>query len=299
MRKYIKTNALAVMSNSLKIKISAFLISILYLLFLSLFTVPGIEHYVIIAFYNVMLWINAETRKFMLAFTIFVIFAILYDLMKLYPNYLVNSVDISGLYFFEKSHFGIKEAGEIITPNEYFNRHHSITSDIISAIFYLNWIPVPLAFAVYLYFKRKQVYYDFAYTFFIVNLIGFAGYYIHPAAPPWYIELHGFSFHPGVMGNTAGFARFDQLIHLPVFHAIYAKNSNVFAAIPSLHCAYPVVVLYYGLRAKLGKVNLLLVLFMAGIWFAAVYSGHHYVTDVILGVWCAVIGIALYQWKWG
>ena len=109
-------------------------------------------------------------------------------------------------------------------------------------------------------------------------------YYIYPAAPPWYVAKYGFDLHIGVPGSRAGLARFDELIHYPLFEGIYNKNANVLAAMPSLHAAYPVIVLYFGLKKKVGRFNILFAVFVAGIWFSAVYSGHHYIIDVIAGV---------------
>ena len=42
--------------------------------------------------------------------------------------------------------------------------------------------------------------------------------------------------------------------------------------------------------------NFLFALIMLGIWFTAVYSGHHYVLDVLAGIGCAIIGINLFQY---
>jgi len=33
--------------------------------------------------------------------------------------------------------------------------------------------------------------------------------------------------------------------------------------------------------------------FSLGVWFAAVYTGHHYIIDVILGVGCSAVGVML------
>ena len=41
---------------------------------------------------------------------------------------------------------------------------------------------------------------------------------------------------------------------------------------------------------------------MAGIWWTAVYSGHHYLIDVMLGISCALLGILVFEQgltKWG
>jgi membrane-associated phospholipid phosphatase len=64
---------------------------------------------------------------------------------------------------------------------------------------------------------------------------------------------------------------------------------------PSLHAAYPLTVLYYGVKFRLGRVNILFASIMAGIWFAAVYSGHHYVLDVLAGIGCGLAGIGLFN----
>ena len=77
--------------------------------------------------------------------------------------------------------------------------------------------------------------------------------------------------------------------------SIYVKSSNVFAAMPSLHASYPVIVLFYGIKKKMGWVNILFTIVMAGIWFAAIYTGHHYVLDVVAGIACAVTGIFIFQ----
>jgi membrane-associated phospholipid phosphatase len=80
-----------------------------------------------------------------------------------------------------------------------------------------------------------------------------------------------------------------------IFKSIYAKGSNVFAAMPSLHSAYPVIVLYYGFKNRLGLVNIFFAIVVLGIWFTAVYAGHHYILDVLAGITCAILGISLFN----
>ncbi len=63
--------------------------------------------------------------------------------------------------------------------------------------------------AVAIYFTgRRNDYLHFAVVFLLVNLIGFTFYYIHPAAPPWYVALHGFEAVPGTPGSVAGLGAF-------------------------------------------------------------------------------------------
>jgi len=99
--------------------------------------------------------------------------------------------------------------------------------------------------------------------------------------------------------RLAGEGRFDHLLHVSVFSGLYAKSSNVFAAMPSLHASYPLIVLYYGIKSRLRLANLLFGTIMVGIWFAAVYSSHHYVLDVLAGIICGLTGISLFNYFYG
>lgn len=215
--------------------------------------------------------------------------------MKAFPNYNYNIVHIADLYNFEKHLFGINLNGTIVTPNEYFAIKGTTFLSVVTGLFYLCWIPVPLSFAAYLFFIKRRQFLYFALTFLLVNLLGFVVYYVYPAAPPWYIQEHGFAFQPLKLASTGGLAKFDAYFHIGLFKSIYAKGSNVFAAMPSLHSAYPVIVVYYAFKNRLGFVKYLFTLVMVGIWFTAVYASHHYVLDVLAGILCATIGISLFN----
>ncbi len=271
-------------------------LSVAYLLLSSFLIGFKSEQLILVALFNTLYYLSAATRKFITGFSIFMVFWIIFDYMKAFPNYHYNTVHIESLYQAEKKLFGIWQDGRLLTPNEYWSLHRYTLLDIVAGIFYLCWVPVPLAFAGFLFFKDRRQFLYFSLSFLLVNLIGFAFYYIYPAAPPWYVQQYGFDFIQGTPGNTAGLGAFDRIFHVGIFKALYAKSSNVFAAMPSLHAAYPLIVLYYGIKNRLGAVNLLFVLVMAGIWFSAVYSSHHYVLDVLAGIACSVTGIFLFKW---
>lgn len=249
----------------------------------------------LVGLFNFFYFASWPTRRFILGFSVFILYWIVFDYMKAFPNYHFNEVHIGSLYEAEKQAFGISAGQAVLTPNEFFALHTSSLVDVLSGIFYLCWVPVPLAFAGVMFFRNRRVFFQFSLTFFLVNLLGFVGYYLYPAAPPWYVAQFGFDFNPATPGNTAGLGRFDAIVGIDVFKSLYAKSSNVFAAMPSLHASYMMIVLYYGLKLRLKAWNLLFAIIMAGIWFAAVYSGHHYILDVLAGMFCAVLGITLFQ----
>lgn len=276
--------------------LSAASVTVLYLLVSYLLIGFKTDQLILAGIFNVCYFLSAITRKFILGFSIFIVYWIIFDYMKAFPNYKFNAVHIQDLYNNEKLLFGIGAGSSRITPNEFWIANQNSFLDVMTGIFYLCWIPVPLAFAAYLFFKDKKLFLQFALTFVFVNFIGFIIYYAYPAAPPWYIQLNGNNFIANTKANTAGLARFDSFFNVVVFTNLYTKGSNVFAAMPSLHSSYPLIVLYYGVKKKVR--SLMVAVFaavMLGIWFAAVYTSHHYVLDVLAGIICAGIGIVLFQ----
>ena len=285
----------------------ALLVLGLALLFLALTAVfVGLrpEHLFMAGLFLLLFVAGLPTRKLAVALLPFAVFGISYDWMRVYPNYEVNPIDVRGLYEAEKSLFGLSVGGETLIPCEFFARHHCALADVLAGFFYLCWVPVPVAFGLWLYLRgERSLYLRFSLVFLLVNLIGFAGYYIHPAAPPWYAMNYGFDVVLDTPGNTAGLGRFDELLGCNIFHSIYGRNANVFAAVPSLHAAYMVVALAYAVIGRCRKWLIALFAFiMVGIWWTAVYSGHHYLIDVSLGIACALLGILVFEkglLRWG
>ena len=272
-------------------------IAIIFIAITTVFVGLRPEHLLIVSIFLILFFAGKSTRKLAVGLLPFFIFGISYDWMRVYPNYEVNPIDVRNLYDLEKFLFGIEENGTLLIPCEYFALHHSVIADILAGFFYLCWVPVPIAFGLWLYLKKdRRLYLRFSIVFLLVNLIGFAGYYIHPAAPPWYAINYGFEAILNTPGNTAALGRFDELVGLPISDSLYSRNSNVFAAIPSLHAAYMVVAFYYALVKKCHPAIItIFAVLMCGIWFTAVYSSHHYIIDVLLGITCALLGILFFE----
>ncbi len=280
-----------------KDSLTAVAVLLLFLLMTALFIGLRPEHVAMAVLLGVLFFASPYTRKLLMTLLPFVIFAVSYDWMRVWPNYKVNDIDVAGLYTAEKTLFGIDVDGVRMTLCEFFNEHHAVVADFFAGLFYLCWVPVPVLFALFLFLRgRRALALRFSVVFLLVNLIGFAGYYIHPAAPPWYVMEYGFEPVLGTPGNVAGLGRFDALVGMEIFAPMYGRNANVFAALPSLHSAYMLVAFVYAIMGRCKK--WLIALFgviTVGIWFTAVYSGHHYLIDVLLGILCALVGILLFE----
>ena len=254
------------------------------------------EQLFLVALVNFLFYVSGVTKRVIIGFSIFIIYWILFDYMKAIPNYLYHSVDILPIYNLDKKLFGINYQDHLLSLNEYLHLKQNSFLDVMAGIFYLTWVPVPMLFALYLFFTKREQFFYFSLTFLLVNIMGFVIYYLHPAAPPWYIQQYGTVFNPLTLGNTAGLGRFDMYFGVEIFKSIYAKSSNVFAAMPSLHSSYPLLVLYYGIKNRLRYINILFAIIMIGIWFSAVYTSHHYFLDVFSGIACALSGIMIFHY---
>ncbi len=274
----------------------AAIFAIVYGLFV--FTVVGwrADHTIIVSFVSGLLLLHRYSYRVPFILFGFLLFLIIYDALPALPNYTVNKVHIIEPYNLELQLFGIQDGDQRVVPSEWFaTRLHDVLS-LIAGFSYVLWMPLPIAYAIFLYFRDHRLMIDFNTLFLVVCIIGMIGYYIYPAAPPWYYINHGVGTDFTIPGSEGMLADFDRIVGAPVFNGIYAKGANVFCAIPSLHCAYPVVCFLIALERKVHWQTALFGLWALGTWFAAVYSQHHYVIDVILGVLCAILSYGLLRW---
>jgi len=271
------------------------LISSSYLVLFHFLTGLRSEHLVICIFCLSAYLLHPNGRKLILGFVAFLVYWILWDGMKAFPNYLYHDVSIEGIYTLEKNWFGLNSPEGIMTPGECMMRYTAPWKDLLSAFCYFSWVPIPLLFGFYLFYKKSEELILYSFCFLMSNLLGFALYYLAPAAPPWYVALHGFTLYPQTPGYAAGLLKADALLGIQLFEGMYQKSSNVFAAFPSLHAAYPLVAFLYAIKNRYFKWSIGLLCLCLGIWWSAIYTQHHYLIDVLAGICCGVAGYLLME----
>jgi len=269
-------------------------LSVLFFVWFGL--VVGIQKNNLILFLalSLLFFLNKSTRKFLYCFSPFILFVLLYDSLRILHDLNLFTIHTSELYEIDKAMFGIEHGGKRLSLNEYLINFRTPTLDFLSGAFYLSWIPFPILFGIYMFLKKKyKLVFNFWLCFLITNLIGFLGYIFYPAAPPWYYFEYGSEVLKETLGQPAGLAWFDQIVGYPVFKNLYSESANVFGAIPSLHAAYPMILSYYSFKNKSTYLSFVFLISMIGIWFAAIYTSHHYMIDVLLGILCGLLGIVL------
>ncbi|MBS2021927.1 MAG: phosphatase PAP2 family protein [Deltaproteobacteria bacterium] len=230
------------------------------------------------------------SRKFGRILFPFLLFVIVYDSMRWYADFIrAPEIHTRPPYDFDKTLFGIREGGEVLTPNEWTQRHTVAFLDFVCGLAYtpLFFVGETVAILIALYFQGRQRWAErFVWVFVWANFLGYTLYYWYPAAPPWYVANHGFLVDLSVRANAAGALRFDKLVGAPLMEGFYGHSADVFGAIPSLHIVYPFIATVYSWRMP--RVRWLALGYWLLVCFSAVYLNHHYLLDIFIG-----LGIAL------
>jgi membrane-associated phospholipid phosphatase len=140
--------------------------------------------------------------------------------------------------------------------------------------FFVVWVTAAVLWRV-----SRPRFRRYAVLTIVLTLAAFATYWSYPAQPPW---LTAESMHlpavdrivPGVWGHLG----------VTTAQSVYEDGHlvNPVAAMPSLHAAYPFMLLLFfwpaGWYVRIG-----LALYTLAMGFALVYGGEHYVTDILAG----------------
>lgn len=255
------------------------------------------DHFILITAITIIYFLNSTGRKLVYGYGFMIFYWFLFDSIRLFPNYEYNTLHVGDLYHMEKALFGILHNGNLITANELFGIYNNTFLDIYTAIIYIAWIPVPFVFGLFLFFsKRRVTLVHFWFTFLTVGVLGWTFQYMYPAAAPWYVEMYGTdSAFQVVPGNPGRLINFDKFFGVNLFEGMYSLNANVYAAVPSLHCAFPIVQLFFAVKHKLKWWTAGYIILMLSTWFAAVYTNHHYIIDVVTGIATGLLAITVYS----
>ncbi|HEX6700505.1 MAG TPA: phosphatase PAP2 family protein [Gaiellaceae bacterium] len=159
-------------------------------------------------------------------------------------------------------------------------------------------VPPFVAFALWL--RRRALFYRFAASMLTLSFAGAITFYLFPAAPPWAASDAGLlgpvtkltDAHPAVSGVSSG----------PRHGLAALIDPNPYAAIPSLHGGYAFLVFLFvamlAWRTRWRWTVPVLALYPLLQSFAVVYTGNHYVVDLLIGFAYATAAIFAVRWFW-
>jgi hypothetical protein len=152
----------------------------------------------------------------------------------------------------------------------------------------MNWIyfwghmPLVIAFAVWLYARRRRTYKLVRNAFLASGAIGVVLYWLFPVAPPRLIPFGGFVDTMAVFDRMGYNAQETQAF------------VNPFAAVPSLHFGWSMLIALavacVGRRPWHWAVG---VAWPVAMFFAVVLTGNHFILDTVAGAVVSFAGLGI------
>ena len=149
--------------------------------------------------------------------------------------------------------------------------------DVGATMFYFLHFAFPLILGYLFWVVDRRTFIRFSRALIGMAFAAFVFYLFVPVAPPWKAV-------PGVVkiiDHTL--PSFTDLPGVPVPATVYHwLTPNSYAAMPSLHAAFPLLGSLFALR-HWGMRAWPTLLYTACVWFSIVYLGEHYVVDILGG----------------
>jgi hypothetical protein len=248
--------------------------------------------------------IGPRTKKLFLGVYPLGLVGLLYDSMRLVHRLGggARSVHVCDLRALEAALFGVTMGGQRATVHDWLQAHATPWLDRLCAVPYATFLLVCVACVAWLYARDPARMLRFGWCFFALNVAGFVTYHLYPAAPPWYYHAHGCAVDLATRASEGpNLARVDAWLGVPYFAGMYGRSANVFGAMPSLHCAYALLVALEGWSLMSAAWRAASVAFYVLMVFAAVYLDHHWILDALAGsaysVGVVVAARGLARWR--
>ena len=159
---------------------------------------------------------------------------------------------------------------------------------VFSAWMYVNaQTTVTVAALVYLYLRHNRNFYFVRNMFMIAMAIALVGYTVFPTAPPRFMPEWGF------IDSVSDFTGVRVNAHSASLNAL----TNLYAAVPSMHVAFALMI--GGTLSRLVRWRVVRVLWMLYPFlmaFVIVVTANHFIVDAILGALTA--GASAYAATW-
>jgi hypothetical protein len=245
---------------------------------------------------------GARAKRFFVGVYPIALVGLLYDTMGAFATVGLSRerVHVCDLRACEIALFGIHIDARPATVHDWLQAHPAPALDAICAVPYATFLLVCVACAAWLYVRSPERMLRFGWCFFALNVAAFVTYRLYPAAPPWYYHAHGCTVDVFARASEGpNLARVDAWLGIPYFAGMYRRSSSVFGAMPSLHCAYPLLVAFEGWAFFGTALRIAALCFFGLMCFAAVYLDHHWVLDALVGAsYSAVVAGTARVWAW-
>jgi inositol phosphorylceramide synthase catalytic subunit len=224
-----------------------------------------------------------RARRFIRDWWPMILFWLSYDLMRIFSASLLDRVSVEAPFRWESTLFNAPDG--TIWPF-FFARwtaaHGAQTlsaalSLFCSLVYLTQLFGIPVIMMI-LWLRGSAHFKPLVWAYTAMHAMTLIIYFSYPAAPPWWVYQNGLAAPGPELSMPQGLERGSVLAGL--FHF----SPNRFAAIPSLHGAYPLLLtaVLAMRREKWGYVAAAAA-YTASMWFSCVFLNQHYIVDLLIG----------------
>jgi hypothetical protein len=252
-------------------------------------------------------FIAAErSQRFFLDWTPLIAFWLVYDRLRLLQPWLLHRVAVAWPYQLERWLFGWLFGGDVPahTTRAWLNSQSDTMLGVSlhwsAQLIYLSHLfLVPLLF-LWLWIRGRDDerlrarFQRMMRAFTYLNFAAIAIYLLLPVAPPWWVSLYGTT---PPTADLIGHMRLSEAMDGRLVTALIANAAQWFAAVPSLHGAYPVLLALLAVRERDRRLLVGLIIYGLAMWCSTVMLNQHYIIDLVAGGLLACAAWWMGEWQ--
>jgi inositol phosphorylceramide synthase catalytic subunit len=235
-------------------------------------------------------------RRFFLDWAPLFAFWLVYDRLRLVQPLLYSRVAVEPPFLLERAAFGWLAQGAVPAhaAHAWLASHNGGLATTIEwaaqIVYFSHLFVLPLVIvALWLLGSSREryraVFLQNIRGFTVLNFSAIVVYLLLPVAPPWWVTLNGMARPTTELvahANVAG------AMHGALIQGMIRNASQWFAAVPSLHGAYPVLLLLLIPRNRNRLALPAVAFYGCAMWTATVVLNQHYVIDLVAGALLAI-----------
>ncbi|TWE10081.1 PAP2 superfamily protein [Rudaeicoccus suwonensis] len=227
-------------------------------------------------------WRTYRAPRWWFEVALVVILDVVYEhLRDLVPTHQQQAINrgLNILHFTQRLHWDVE-----LSIN-HFVVHHEWLAQIANYDYSFFHLPVTAGVLIWLFWRHRRVYRTARMVLLLTTLLGLIGFWIFPMAPPRLLPGGGFV---------------DTVVYFKTLGSwgspAVADHSNLYAAMPSLHCAWSLWVglsVFFVARNKI--VRTISVFYPFWTVFVVIATANHFLLDALAG-WSCIGLSALAVW---
>jgi membrane-associated phospholipid phosphatase len=179
----------------------------------------------------------------------------------------------------------IAGGGELPTQwmqRNFYDPWHVHWYDVLASCVYFSHFLASLTVAWVLWIRNRERWRLFIRRFLTLTFAGLVTYVVYPMAPPWWAWEHGYV---GTVVYRMSSRGFDVIGLNRAGHILERGQAvaNPVAAMPSLHTAMSTLIATFFIWQLKSRWRWLLVLYPIAMGTTLVYTGEHYLLDILAG----------------